>query len=305
MADVTKSIGTASRDYSTIELWEADLDDSGIYSSGDVAIGQCYNDSVFSPSASITINGGGTIGLTSRTLEAASGEIHDGTEGSGARVVYGGDQIIIVAIPTLIRGLELSGNDADSGSVNSAAIRASATALDVRRCLLHSFLVSNAHCRAVTMEAEAGIMVRCFIYSVTCTSTNTNHHADSVFYFGTPTAAGLWLNITNLRVTRDNANGRSHCYSFPDDSNVTIRNCLGFLSNAGSSTLNGDYRRSSPSNAVVNHVGASDTTASGTNSIDSMTPGWCPRWRGARISTSKRAVRRLTRVLISRRLRPG
>ena len=32
MATVTKSIGTSSRDYSTIALWEADLDDTGEYS---------------------------------------------------------------------------------------------------------------------------------------------------------------------------------------------------------------------------------------------------------------------------------
>ena len=38
MATVTKSIGTSSRDYSTITAWEADLDNTGIYSAGDDAI---------------------------------------------------------------------------------------------------------------------------------------------------------------------------------------------------------------------------------------------------------------------------
>lgn len=41
-ATVTKTIGTSSRDYSTITLWEADLDDTGIYSSGDDAVGEMY-----------------------------------------------------------------------------------------------------------------------------------------------------------------------------------------------------------------------------------------------------------------------
>ena len=84
MATVTKSIGTSGRDYSTISLWEADLDDGGIYSSGDDAVGECYNDSVFDES--VNINGGGTVGLNSITLTVAEGERHDGTAGTGARI---------------------------------------------------------------------------------------------------------------------------------------------------------------------------------------------------------------------------
>ena len=34
-ATVTKTIGTTARDYSTMTLWEADLDDSTVYQSGD------------------------------------------------------------------------------------------------------------------------------------------------------------------------------------------------------------------------------------------------------------------------------
>ena len=47
MATVTKTIGTGSRDYSTITAWEADLDTGSIYSSGDDAVGEVYNDSSF------------------------------------------------------------------------------------------------------------------------------------------------------------------------------------------------------------------------------------------------------------------
>ena len=47
MPTITKSIGTDSRDYSTIAAWEADLANSAIYSSGDEAVGECYNDSTF------------------------------------------------------------------------------------------------------------------------------------------------------------------------------------------------------------------------------------------------------------------
>ncbi len=87
MATVTKSIGTSSRDYSTITLWEADLDDTLIYSSGDDAVGECYNDSAFDET--VEINGGLTVGLNTFTLTAATGEQHDGTEGTGVRIVNG------------------------------------------------------------------------------------------------------------------------------------------------------------------------------------------------------------------------
>ena len=91
MATVTKSIGTSvspSRDYSTITAWEADLDNVAIYSAGDDAVGECYNDSVFNEE--VTINGGGTVGLSSLKLTVPESERHDGTAGSGARNVHSG-----------------------------------------------------------------------------------------------------------------------------------------------------------------------------------------------------------------------
>lgn len=80
---ITKTIGTNSRDYSTMSLWEADLDNTSVYVANDQAVGECYNDSVFGP---VTINGGSTIGLKSITLKAAAGEQHDGTAGTGVRI---------------------------------------------------------------------------------------------------------------------------------------------------------------------------------------------------------------------------
>jgi len=90
--DNIKTIGTSSRDYTTITLWEADLDDgttaannNTAYSSGEDAIGEVYNDSVFDEE--LTIDGGGVVGLASIVLTVPSGQRHDGTEGNGARIV--------------------------------------------------------------------------------------------------------------------------------------------------------------------------------------------------------------------------
>ena len=105
---ITKTIGTASRDYSTITLWEADLDDTGTYTSGDDAVGECYNDSTFSES--FTLNTGSTLGLSSVLLKPASGEGHDGTADTGVKVesyAYGQAKWSNVAsIPSEIRQID-------------------------------------------------------------------------------------------------------------------------------------------------------------------------------------------------------
>lgn len=87
MADITRTIGTSSRNYSTITAWESDLDNGAVYSSTDNAIGECYADSDFTSDDSVTIDGGTTVGLSSITLRAASGERHDGTASGGGVVV--------------------------------------------------------------------------------------------------------------------------------------------------------------------------------------------------------------------------
>ena len=89
MATVTKTIGTSSRDYSTISAWEADLSDASIYSDGDDAVGEMYADSTFTGNT-VTINGGTSIGgssgqdLDSVKLTVHADSRHDGTAESGA-----------------------------------------------------------------------------------------------------------------------------------------------------------------------------------------------------------------------------
>lgn len=83
MPTITKSIGASGKDYTTITLWEADLDNDTPYDAGDVAVGECYNE-VYDES--FALNGGNTLGLASVTLSVAAGERHDGTAGTGARI---------------------------------------------------------------------------------------------------------------------------------------------------------------------------------------------------------------------------
>ena len=120
---LTKTIGTSSRDYSTIAAWEADLSDASIYSNNDDAVGVCYNDSAFNET--VTINGGNSIGgssgqdLNSRKLTVHADSKHDGTAGSGARNVYTGSTNPVLKISidnTTVEWLEYDCSGAGAAS---------------------------------------------------------------------------------------------------------------------------------------------------------------------------------------------
>ena len=120
---VTKTIGTSSRDYSTIAAWEADLSDASIYSNNDDAVGVCYNDSAFNET--VTIIGGNSIGgssgqdLNSRKLTVHADSKHDGTAGSGARNVYTGSTNPVLKISidnTTVEWLEYDCSGAGAAS---------------------------------------------------------------------------------------------------------------------------------------------------------------------------------------------
>ena len=91
MTIITKTIGTISRDYSTIVAWEADLSDGSIYNDSDDAVGVMYADGTFTDN-DVTIDGGTEIGgssgheLASVKLTVAVGNRHDGTAESGVLI---------------------------------------------------------------------------------------------------------------------------------------------------------------------------------------------------------------------------
>ena len=100
---VVKSIGATGRDYATITLWEADLDSATHYQSGDIAVGECYDDADFNEY--VTINGGATIGLAGIVLTAAESARHDGTPNSGVRIKPLSASGTVVALNTSLEGI--------------------------------------------------------------------------------------------------------------------------------------------------------------------------------------------------------
>lgn len=84
---IISTIGTSSRDYSTVAAWIADLDDDTYYGAGSVARGECYADTTFTFTGVTTFDGGDTIDLVCKVLTAADDQRHDGTA-SGTHVKF-------------------------------------------------------------------------------------------------------------------------------------------------------------------------------------------------------------------------
>lgn len=141
MALIEVSVGTVSRDYSTISAAEADADNAAVVSAGDDYSAQPYNDSAFDEG--VVMNGGATIGLNSFEINVPQAERHDGTAGIGARIVASTSRSFFIQTPAgfnekySLRGLEIDqngqngpsieGNNQEAGNIGS-----------IEHCLIHA-----------------------------------------------------------------------------------------------------------------------------------------------------------------------
>jgi hypothetical protein len=244
MATVTKSIGTSSRDYSTITAWEADLDDTNIYTSGDDAVGECYNDSTFTQTDNLIIRSGGVVGLNSVTLTAATTDRHDGTAGTGAEI----------GVASMKRIYMQAGYNA------SVSIKNVVSWLDINgqgygRTSLFTFYTANDElknciCRSVGDQVTPAR--NCY--------NNIIYNGGSFIYnanYGTSSAANV-LNNTVYGVNRGITVGIAN-------SNVSIKNNIC----AGTSIVDfdGNYGDVGYGVPQVSNNLSSDATAPGTNSL--------------------------------------
>jgi hypothetical protein len=150
MATVTKTIGTSSRDYSTINAWEADLNSDSIYSDGDTAVGEMHADSTFTGATSTIENGsaiGGSSGydLALIKLTVHEDSRHDGTAESGALLKPTADSghnqgIIRINVDNVtVEWLDISLDSLDSKNTNKA-ITLTGTNDD---CILRNMLIHD------------------------------------------------------------------------------------------------------------------------------------------------------------------
>ncbi len=273
MATVTKTIGTVSQDYETITLWEADLDDTLLYSSGDDAVGEMYNDSAFAEGATVTINGGDTVGLNSILLTVASGERHDGTAGTGARwEVAGTFHLEITEDKVTIEWLEIDGNGNNPPQlILDARAGSERTPQNIYKWLILHDLTRAGAVRGLFINTGGGRVLNSIIYDMICTSTGSDVcHA---LQLGSASSQRITeqKNCTVYNTTNTGGSGNCHGILFGDHANASCVNCVSMETNGTTSGTVQDYRDAAPSNAVTNNNAASDTSASGTGSLDSLT----------------------------------
>ena len=256
MATITKTIGTSSRDYSTITLWEADLDDGGIYSASDDAVGECYNDSVFDEF--VTINGGGTIGLSSRRLTVASSDRHDGTAGSGARLVFtGADRPMFGGSTTQDTTVEWMEFDYNGQDVREGV-------QDVRyvnTCLVHG---SNSNRGNYVTGLTKNIQTVHWTNNIIYELNNSNSGGAAGMRVD---ASSSDIKILNNTIHGIKTTGVGNCYGIvtKDQSNESVQNNLCTDCDARG------FEEDSPSSATMDYNATDDTSAAGANSLNSIT----------------------------------
>lgn len=250
MATINKTIGTTARDYSTITLWEAD-DGGGDGLGNDDCTGSCYNDSVFDERSTINFD------ALSIVLTVPSAERHNGTSGNGARIVRTGvgEVITVSENPVTIEWLEIDGNGQGMNSV-----------------LLFNFGdgVTNRAKNLIVHDATAGgncvgIEGRPLI-STNCIAYDMNSSANAAIGIGFVGVTSGLVEIYNCTVHNITGSTTSDGIKFDDATTKKARNCISTDAIGGTDQ---SYNPSSPSNATMDHNLASDTTASGTGSLNS------------------------------------
>jgi len=248
----TYSIGTNSRDYSTLQAWE-DARDAGT----DIEKGECYNDSTFT--AGVTIDGTTGDADSYMWLTVASGNRHDGTAGTGVKIdpSTASHVINIYDSYTKVEWLEVTGYTTN-GTDYWAFVVYNASYADVSKNLVHD---------DVYYGAGYGI------------GHYDNGGSDNIYnnfiYFGTQKAnswygitsyyADTTINVYNNTILQESSDYGGGGIS-ADHAGILAKNNLvllatadyGFVGDSGSFVTGSDYNASS------------DTTAPGDNSVDSL-----------------------------------
>lgn len=267
MATIIKSIGTSGRDYSTIAAWEADLDNGAIYSAGDVAVGECHDDSTFDES--LNVNGGGTVGLSGVRLSVAAGHRHDGAAGSGAKIIKSGTggSYILTITPcsssafAAVEWLEISATDSpDSYFGGVANGGASGTPESYfQNLIVHDIVdsVSGGQVIGISATTDVGIIANNIVYSIDNASSNgtvgiTTGGGSTVRQTYNNTVYNIHASTSGQNASGISQNGGSHVAS----NNIAVGTTA-----AGTAT---DIQISA---GTASHNLSSDASASGTGAL--------------------------------------
>jgi len=278
-AILTKTIGTSSRDYSTIQLWEDDLDDgtnaandATAYSASDDAIGEVYNDSAFDEA--IVIAGGATVGLSTVTLTVPSAERHDGTAGTGARIVRtSGVFTIRTTIPNgrgdayVVEWLEIDDNDQGAGWVDTSTSSAFDNSV-FRNMIMHEGK-SDGQTIAFKGNNRGALVINCIFYNHSRTTGGTTM---AVAVRVRNPNSGI-INSTVYNVSNPNGTGHATAVSITDDdADGSVRNTIAMGTTVGGTGTAADFIYPGTNPTITNNM-SEDATADdqGTNHLISKT----------------------------------
>jgi len=285
----TASIGTTGRDFSTITLFEADLSTATNFNGNSEAVGECFDDSVFDE----TVNFNDAT-PASVTLTVASGEQHDGTEGTGARISVTSSGTIIANLVDnfTIQFLELTqGADVNTSfALNLAS--GNDKGITARQLIIHDTGRSSGSTKVMGIRAiDTNSQVDIFnniIYDVYADGTAssevfglvidaggaTSHTYNNTVFRTNSTSSDGASDATNIRYDRDDADmvARNNIAMDASSTNGTA-NDITWL---GIVNIDSDYQMSSDatadddggSNSLINKSSSEQFVATLAGSVD-------------------------------------
>lgn len=267
MADVTKTIGTAGRDYSTVTLWEAGITNTTYSSAGTTAIGEAYDDSAFDEAVTMSWS---ASNVTLLRLTVATGERHNGTAGTGVRQVS--STLRLWRMDQLDEWLwwEYNGNDHALGSGVDVINIGGSNAADywiARQLIIHDVNhdVTGGDRTILTLNgADSHDFCNCFAYNLTGTSSGS---FIGVTGGGVGGRVSVIQNISVHKTTNNSTGATAGIYN-SDAGGQVIRNCISTSTTSSGSAF--DIYPASPASATYTHNVTSDTSSSGTGSTDSI-----------------------------------
>lgn len=250
MGTVTKTIGTSSRDYSTLQAWEDALP-ANLVTDGNAQVGECYNDSEFT--ARVSISGQTTDATNNITLRCASGQsFSDNTNKLTNRLAYNASNgvavrtttgyasavIVVTTNNVLIEGLQVKAT-----GTQTPAINASGTANVVRKCILSAVSRNNANDFVARVAGTGNLITNSLVIadaSNGCTGVSV-------------TTGGSAVNCTVVRPSNRTAGGKAFHAAY---STSTVKNCAIFGFSVSST---GTY--ASDGHNVTDHTSAPGSTS--------------------------------------------
>lgn len=267
MATRTYTIGTASRDYSSINTWKTDLNDVGTYptnayDTGDDAVGELYDDSDYTDNCLIVNIGA----LSSILLTVYSADRHTGYRDTGMRLLANADRDRIQlnsvsTVPITIEWLEIDMNGfSERYGALSLFAWGSGTLATLQNCIVHDGVANGANNYGIYHRREKYDIFNCIAYDFQSTAELVGAYK----YIAAPSSASRIYNCTghNAHASTDND---AYMFNGGNDTDLDIRNCIGMDSDLANfvniSATGRDYNCSE------------DATAAGANSLINKTPG--------------------------------